>query len=219
MQILPDNPSLRQVTAHLSARGEVPLVLVRHGRTASNIERRFVGRMDVPLDEVGLDEAARLARRLRGLPRVALYSSPLSRARQTAAALGEAQHVDALMELDQGELEGMRFPDALPRYPAFFRAWGEDPTHVQVPGGESLGECQARGMGALISLAQAHGPAAPVVVVSHKMVICAAVLGALGVPLKAFRRVPMVNTAVNVFGWSEGSGLRVYRFNDSRHLR
>lgn len=209
---------LTEATRRISARGEVPLLLVRHGRTASNIERRFVGRMDVPLDDTGHAEVAHMAARVGPLPRAALYASPLLRARQTAMALGSPSLDPALQELDQGELEGLRFPEALPRWPEFFRAWGEDPTHVRVPGGETMGECQARGMQGLERIARAHAPGDPVVVVSHKMLIVSVILGALGVPLRAFRTVPMENTALTLLGWREDHGLRLYRFNDRRHI-
>lgn len=218
MQNLTRPSPLAELTSRIAQRGEVPLVVVRHGRTASNVERRFVGRTDVPLDEAGHAEVAQMAARVAPLPRAALYASPLLRARQTAAALGEALLDPDLQELDQGELEGMRFHDALPRYGDFFQAWDADPTHVRVPGGESMGDCQARGLRAMARIGAAHEPGDPVVIVSHKMLICSLVLGAVGVPLRAFRTIPMHNTAINLFGWSEAGGLQLYRFNDRRHL-
>src|SRR5690606_27549059 len=85
--------------------GERLLALVRHGRTAWNAERRFLGKSDIPLDEEGEAEVARLAAACAG--RFAqVVSSPLARARQTAATLAPSVAIHAgLSELDQGALE------------------------------------------------------------------------------------------------------------------
>ncbi|MCB9764093.1 MAG: histidine phosphatase family protein [Alphaproteobacteria bacterium] len=202
----------------LVSRGEVPLLLVRHGQTAYNQQRRFVGRTDIPLDEDGLHQARRLGERLTGLPRAALYSSPLLRARQTAAALGSPVVVTGLEELDQGELEGLHGQEAFQRYPAFFERWAADPADVRVPGGETLRECQARSLAALADLAHRHEPQLPVVVVAHQMVLASVVLHAVGLPLRFLRLVKQGNTALNLLGWHPARGLRVYRLNDTGHL-
>ena len=83
------------------------LVLVRHGRTASNAAGRIQGRADVPLDPTGLDEAHAVARALQRFGATALYTSPLSRARETAAIIGRELNLapqmwDDLTEYDFG---------------------------------------------------------------------------------------------------------------------
>ena len=201
----------------LAEAGRVPLLLIRHGRTAANLERRFVGKSDVPLDEVGLRQAELLARRLRDLPRAALYCSPLSRARQTAAALGPPQPVEGLQELDQGAFEGHRGEAMMAAYPEIFEGWLSDPTHVRIPGGETLGECRDRAMSALIAVLEAHVPGPPVLVVAHQMVLATLILSAQGRPLRLVREVKQGNTAVNLMSWGPG-GLQVHRLNDTAHL-
>ena len=191
----------------VAARGQVPLLLVRHGQTRANVERRFVGRTDVPLDDEGHRQAARLAARLQAVPRAALYASPLA-----------AENDEALMELHQGELEGLDGPTAFARFPEVFAAWMSDPASAVIPGGEALTACQSRGVAALTRIAQAHRPGPPVIVVSHQLLIVTTLLAALGQPLTGLRKLTQSNTAVNLLGWSEAEGLRVWVQNDRAHL-
>lgn len=90
------------------------LILVRHGETDWNVEGRYQGHSDVPLNARGRAQAARLAEALRGSDIRAIYSSDLARARETAEALAHAtrlavQHDPRLREIDQGDWEGMLF--------------------------------------------------------------------------------------------------------------
>ena len=90
------------------------LVPIRHGRTTWNLERRFVGRTDVELDEVGRSQARAVSSLLGTV--VEVRCSPLLRARQTAALLGTGHTPvidDAFIELDYGTLEGTRVADRL----------------------------------------------------------------------------------------------------------
>ena len=177
------------------------MLLVRHGRTNANVERRFVGKMDVPLDPHGRNEAALWATRMRDEEYVALYSSNLLRARETAAYLGEPVLVDSLQELDQGALEGKRFEEIDPALLPFFEAWKKDPTDIRVPDGESLGACRDRAIKGLNGLLQHHEPGAPVIVVTHQMVMASLVLTALELPLRFVHLVKHGNTAMDLLGW------------------
>lgn len=173
------------------------VLLVRHGRTAWNATRRFLGRTDVPLDAVGVDQAVALRDQeaFRGVD--AVYASPLERALATARALTPAPRVDPdLVEMDQGLLEGLEGPEAIRRHPAFFQAWTEDPASVTIPGGESLATVQARGLAALRRIAGLHPPGARVVAVSHQMVVASVTAHLAGAPLGDWRRFAVGNT-----GW------------------
>lgn len=207
----------------LAAAGRVPVVLVRHGQTAWNIEGRFLGRSDVPLDEAGRDQAAHLARWLAPLPVQGLVSSPLARAAGTAEAISGAMgglgiaHEGDLAELDQGELEGHYGRELPQRWPAFFERWVHDPETARVPGGETLGECRDRGVAAIRRLAASAEPGPPLVIVSHKMVISTLICTLLDLPLRSFRLVGQGNTAVNFLSWGE-DGLRLHLLNSLEHL-
>ena len=201
----------------LAGDGYTPLLLIRHGRTEANREGRFVGRLDVPLDDEGRVQARALGARLAGLPRQGLFSSPLSRAVETACALGEPTPVPALVELDQGEWEGRLGHEVVREHPAFFAQWARDPSSLRVPGGETLAECQARSVAALEELARHTSPGPPLVVVSHQMVLQTVVLMALRRPLGELRSLRQGNTAINLLGW-RSDGWVVSVVNDTTHL-
>ena len=208
----------------LLSEGRTPIFLIRHGQTAWNIERKFLGKSDIPLDETGQTQACDLANRLSPLPIKHFYSSPLSRAFQTAQSVigrfpeGNVKMVQDLAELDQGELEG-QYGEMLPtQYPEFFASWQQDPAHARVPGGETLFECQERAWNALHWTIRDAPSGEALAVFSHKMVICSIVCKILDLPLRQFRTIGQDNTAINLLS-AGPDGLRIHRLNDTEHLR
>ncbi len=202
--------------------GSVPLLLVRHGQTAWNKERRFLGRSDIPLDEEGQAQAASVAEALATVELSAVYTSHLKRAAATADAICAQRGLDAtripdLQELDQGKLEGMSGSDLHAAYPDFLEAWISDPADTRVPGGETLRECQVRVLSATRAIMEAHAPGPPVAIVTHRMVLSCIICEALGLPLRMWRLIGQRNTAVNLLSWSEGR-FCVHRLNDTTHL-
>ncbi len=153
------------------------LVLLRHGRTASNAERRWQGHLDVSLDDVGRVQAEATASWLgkalaedaaRGAVR--LVCSDLSRARQTAeplaAALGVTARPDAgLRERDVGAWEGLTHHDISVRFPAQYAAWraGADP---EIDGWEPMSEAGGRVERALRRHVEAEGAEGAQVIVA-----------------------------------------------------
>lgn len=175
------------------------LILVRHGQTAANAGGLLLGRADPPLTETGYRQARALAATL---PRAArIVSSPLIRARQTAAVLAGAACVvpDATavevdprwVEMDYGDLDGQ---PATALGEQSWQAWRQDPDFVPA-GGESVAAVCARVRQACAELA---GDAArgDVVVVSHVSPIKAAVTWALGVGDEVAWRMFLADAAV-----------------------
>lgn len=160
------------------------LSLIRHGQTAWNVERRFLGWTDVPLDETGVSQARSRAADLGAFD--AVFSSSSARAAQTAEHFGVPVLLPALRELDQGDLEGMHATDALEVYSPFFAEWMLDPTDIVIPGGrETFAQAQHRVLGALRALP--WDGLERVAVVSHQMVIAAVQCAVDGVPLRRWR--------------------------------
>jgi broad specificity phosphatase PhoE len=192
-------PPWQRVVAH----GGVAVLLVRHGRTALNAERRFCGgRSDPPLDARGREQVEALRGRL-GPAVDRVFCSPQRRALETAVALGQPTVVEGLRELDQGELEGREIHPALDDHAEFFRAWKRDPTHVRVPGGESMGELAERvsaGVDEILAgLIATEGPRPQVVaVVGHQMAQAAFVCRVLAKPLRDWPEFSLRNATANL---------------------
>jgi broad specificity phosphatase PhoE len=171
------------------------LYLVRHGRTAQNAARQLLGRMDVPLDELGQRQALALGTvpELSGAVRV--ISSPLARARDTAACLGPPVVVDdRWTEIDYGEYDGLELGQAAP----LWVGWDADLSYTP-PGGESLAAMGRRVRAACDDLWD-EASDTDVVVVSHVSPIKAAVAWALGVGDEICWRTFLDTASVTVIG-------------------
>jgi broad specificity phosphatase PhoE len=138
------------------------LFLVRHGETDWNTQRRIQGLTDIPLNARGREQARRTGRMLARRGWDGIYSSPLGRARETAriiaaeVGLGDPGIVEALVERNYGEAEGMNFDEIEARWP----------DRGTVPGQESRREVTERVVPALRRLAASH-PDQSLIVVSH----------------------------------------------------
>ena len=107
------------------------LMLVRHGETEWNVQRRYQGQSDVPLSEIGNQQAESIAGRLAGQEIDAIYASDLKRAWQTAQVIAAQIGLDViseprLRELKFGILEGLTFEEAEEKYPEMITAWLDD---------------------------------------------------------------------------------------------
>jgi alpha-ribazole phosphatase len=187
------------------------LYLVRHGRTGHNAGRRLLGREDVPLDDVGHRQAHSLGmvKELANANRV--VSSPLLRARQTAAALGPPVTVDdRWVEIDYGIFDGLKLEDA----PELWRRWSGDLSYVP-EGGESLRSVSDRVRAACEDIWQ-EAAKEDVVVVTHVSPIKAAVAWAIGAGDETSWRMFVDVASVSVIAQGHtGPVLRV--FNETHH--
>jgi probable phosphoglycerate mutase len=178
-----------------AARPAAYLWLVRHGQTDWNLEGRYQGQTDVPLNASGWEQARALTAQLEGRQIAAVFSSDLRRARDTAGVvaerLGLPVRVDVrLREIRLGEWEGMMFADIQARYPAEWQARQADPLNARPPGGESVVEVAARASAAADDVARAF-PAQEVAVVAHGLSLAVLRVRALGLPLgAAYEHVP-----------------------------
>ncbi len=181
------------------------LVLVRHGESEANAAGLLVGRMESPLTARGRAQARRIAEVVGPVEHV--ITSPLGRARQTAAALSSGEHVevdDRWVEVDYGEYDGT----PLGSVPAdVWRRWRADPAY-RPPGGESLDELGRRVRVVCEELFAADGAGArgadDVVVVSHVSPIKAAVAWALGVDDDVAWRLYLAPGSITRIGWGTG---------------
>jgi probable phosphoglycerate mutase len=151
--------------------GDCALYLARHGETDDNRQPiRVQGFTDTPLNDTGRRQAAELAERIEPLGIRSLWSSDLSRARETAQIVGERLglpvHLDCrLREANRGEWEGRRFVDIQREQPERYVAWLHAGGQFRFPGGESLAEQRDRVMAALREIQSSGEP--PALVVCH----------------------------------------------------
>ena len=188
------------------------LILVRHGRTGFNAAGRLVGRLDPPLDDLGLAQASAIGYALKGVERV--VSSPLLRARQTAESIGAPVEIDdRWIEVDYGDYDGVALSS--PEATQLWERWRTDIT-FRPPGGESLEHMGERVVAAVDDLLVA-ATETDVVVVSHVSPIKAAVSWALGAgPETAWRSHLDPASMSRIALTNRGPILRT--FNETWHL-
>ncbi len=191
------------------------MFLIRHG-AHDLLGKVLCGRAPgVTLGAEGLSQASNLALRLKRERIAALFSSPLERARQTAApvalALGlPVQLDDDLNELDFGAWSGRRF-DELHGDPLWTQ-WNSERLSCRPPGGESFQEAQARVVGWLTRIAAAFSGRA-VAAFSHADLIKAALAHALGLPLERHDRFEISPGAVSIVVAGDW-GMKVHSMNE-----
>lgn len=147
------------------------LLLIRHGETDWNIEGRWQGQEDIPLNQRGREQAERMAELLEEHAIDAIYSSDLQRAHETARIVAEEKglpiHVDPrLREIHQGEWQGLLVKEIETRYADLFKERSEDPYNIAPPGGESTFEVRERVLEFLKKIEKEY-PDSTVAIVSH----------------------------------------------------
>ena len=178
------------------------ILLVRHGETDWNRQRRFQGHADVPLNASGRAQVRALAEQLPREQFAALYTSTLRRAAESAEILGAALGVDvhpraALREVDVGSWSGLTVAEIEARYPQGFARW-RDWRREGWEDGEAYADFSRRVVGALHEIAGDH-PGQHVLAVTHGGPIRAALAAALAIPLdKAHDRVAALENCATV---------------------
>lgn len=187
------------------------LILVRHGRTSVNREKRLLGRLDPPLDDVGRAQAAALAAHIGPVDRI--VTSPLQRTRDTADAWGQPVEVDERwIELDYGDLDGVPLRDVSAE---IWRSWRGDIDFVPA-GGESIASLGRRVRDACTDL-RTEAATGTVVVVTHVSPIKAAVAWALDVTDHVAWRMFVAPGSVTRIAVTE-TGPSLHGFNLLDHL-
>jgi probable phosphoglycerate mutase len=197
------------------------VIVVRHGETAWNNEKRWQGHLDSPLTAKGLSQAQALARRLSGERFSALYSSDLGRAHQTAqiiaTATGHSVVLDArLRERKLGVFQGLTSDEIRAVHAEEYELYrARDPDH-RLPEGESLRQQVERNLRCFEELAQRH-LGESIVVVTHGGVLSGLFRHVLSIPLQAPRRFAFANSSLNVFIFQEGDWM-LQTWGDVSHL-
>ena len=195
------------------------LILVRHGETPFNRERKVQGITDMELNDSGLRQAHQLALALKDHEIHQIYSSPLKRACKTAEAINQFHNVpihrrSGLMEMDQGDFEGLSFKELMACEKDFLRKWIADPAMTKMPNGESFIEVQERAWNAIEGIITQDENA---LIVSHNFTIAAILCRIKCVDLSLFRDFCVETASKTIVQFTNGVG-KIGLFNDRSHL-
>jgi len=197
------------------------LIVIRHGETAWNRERRLQGQIDIPLNETGRAQARALAEALAGEPIDAVYTSDLGRAMETAAPLAETLGLQVrrerrLRERCYGDLEGMTYAEVAEKRPEDFARWQARVPDYAPPTGESLREFHDRAVEVALSLSRRH-PGERIALVAHGGVLDCLYREATGMTLEAPREHELLNASVNRLR-CDSANLTLLQWADVSHL-
>ncbi len=201
--------------------GATTMLLLRHGQTALSVQKRFSGTGDPQLTDVGKAQAAAAAARLASSGAEVVVSSPLSRARQTAEAVGAALNLDVeveegFRETDFGDWEGYTFADIRQKWPRELDAWLAS-SAVAPPFGESFDATTTRVRQARDRVLVRHG-GKKVVVVSHVSPIKTMLRLALDAPPTSLYRMHLDLACLSEVQWFADGPAVVRSLNDTHHL-
>lgn len=214
------------------AAGTTTILLIRHGETAWNAERRLQGHLDIALNAEGERQAAALGAALAGERIDRILSSDLARARQTAEAIAAARGMGAaagggvecdpqLRERCYGGFEGLLYSEIAARFPLEFAAWQARNVDAVLPPGKNQGETFRsffdRATAAILGHAARH-PGQTLALVAHGGVLECAYRAALGLPLETPRNFKVHNASINRFAVEQGR-LTLVSWGEIDHLR
>jgi phosphoserine phosphatase len=177
------------------------LTIVRHGESEWNRLNLYQGQQDSPLSELGLRQVASLGLALRNETFDVIYTSPLQRAAQTAAAVhAHHRHVPleterALMEISHGDWEGRPAAEIARDFAADLHEWKHRPTRSQMPNGESFSNVLKRVLDFREALQRRHH-GQRVLVASHDVICKILIADALAMPMDRINRIWVANTSV-----------------------
>jgi broad specificity phosphatase PhoE len=201
------------------------VLLIRHGQSQGNAERRFGGHTSTPLSALGRDQAQTTALTLKSESITVIYSSDLVRAIETAKPLSNltglpVNGTTAFRERDVGVMEGLTFEDAAQQHPEQYAALlRRDFEHV-LAGGESYRQLLDRARQKLDQIIEEHR-GGRIAVFSHTGTICILALhlmGALDAPELKPVWISSANCGITRFELRDDGFVRVLMINDTRHL-
>jgi broad specificity phosphatase PhoE len=185
------------------------------------VEKIFRGRADVDLDEMGVRQAGLLGKYLSNWELEAIYSSPLTRALDTANIIARYQKVgvhtaEGLIDFDYGEWQSLPEQEVKRLHPALLDEWHNNPHKVSIPGGESLEDVRGRALEVINDVLCKHQGS--VVLVSHRVVLKVLICYLLGLDNSHFWNIRQDVCGITIFNYVNGRFV-LTRHNDTSHLR
>ena len=201
------------------------VVIVRHGESTYNRERRFQGRLDSSvLSDRGIREARDVGTALQDIAFDAIYASPLKRAYQTALEAtarldvipdefgGKVRTTPLLREIDVYSWQGLTFQEVRDRFPDDYRQWRHDPQNLEIDGHFPLRELwqQARDFWSFLQSQQftsrPDGQPTSIAIVAHSGINRALIGTAMGMEMSVYPQLGMNNASISVLNFADGMG-------------
>jgi len=198
------------------------ILIIRHGETDWNRSQIFRGTYDIPLNENGRKQAKLVAKALEGIKIDAAYTSPLSRAKESAEIITANHDIcpvidDAFIDMDYGEWTGKEDSFVAKNWPDEHSAWTTKPHTVKPPNGTTLEEVFNNSFGAMEKLAKKHD-GETIAIFAHRVVNKLLVIGALSLGLERFPFIIQGNCCINEFERIQ-SGYLIRSINDVSHIK
>ena len=197
------------------------VLAIRHGETDWNVGTRIQGQLDLPLNDTGRRQVARLGPAVAGEDIAAVYASDLSRAFETAQAVargcGRQIVTDiGLRERGFGRFEGLTYAEINATWPVEAERWRRRDPAFGAPGGETLSDFYARSIATATRLCARH-PDETIALVSHGGVMDCLYRAATRVALDAPRSWQVGNAAINRLLYTP-QGFTLIGWSDTQHL-
>lgn len=197
------------------------IILVRHGQTAFNAQKRVMGWLDEELNQTGQKQAVLLGKRLRNWKIDLFFTSPLLRARQTCDAIAQHHKAQAQTIEDFGELhitiwEGLSLQQIEESYPKEWEIWRKKPVLLNIHGLEPLTDARKRVSGALNPIIK-ENRGKTLLIATHDGIARLAMFHLLGLDNTYYRSFPIKNASISIVGLTN-SKAELLLFNDVSHI-
>ena len=198
------------------------IYLVRHVESEWNNSGRYTGQQDVPLSELGRQQAELIAGRLEQEPLTEVYASPLARASATAEAIARRKGLrvciePGLAEIHHGAWEGLTAQEVATHFPLEHAEWQTAPHRVSMPQGESLDDVARRAAAVLRHVVEKH-KGETIALCSHDAVLRVLILIALGLAFEHFWAWSLENASLSLLESKGDQRFRLALLNDTTHL-
>ncbi|NLJ89133.1 MAG: histidine phosphatase family protein [Epulopiscium sp.] len=198
------------------------LYLVRHGETAWNIDNKYQGITDIPLNEIGIKQAQAIARRMKAFKIDKIYSSDLSRAYETGKLISREKNINiekmpGLREISFGEWEGYTISELEELYGENYKRFFLEPHKYNFPGEGSMEAVQKRIRKAIGEIEKKH-PKGDIVIVSHGGVLKILIMTLLEIDLSFFKSFWLGNTSLSIIEKKDNGKWILSLLNDRSHL-
>lgn len=200
-------------------------IIVRHGQTEWNQQRKIQGMTDIPLNDVGRIQARCVSDYLKKHYSIdAVYASPLTRALETAQICAKpfgvpVQLTDELREIRLGDWEGLTFDEIHRIHPKELEMWEKEPHHCIIPGdSETIRDIDMRLRGFVDRLKELHEPKNETVLcVTHHTPARLILANSIGLGVEGIRHLRINNASLNVFDWTPEQTL-LYTLNERCYM-